>query len=146
MYFGDNDVIIVVWKWLHNYRHKISRDLHKTKRHHSVKTERRHSVTFQSTHSRLNGRYISVTIQWPFSAIQSPFRRLSVLFNFFFSVYNLSYKALFLHIFDARSTGIMSECNTHIWYFKDYSNTVYQIMSEIIWMWLKIHKNGRFSL
>ena len=37
--------------------------LHKTKRHHSVKTERRHSVTFQSPFSRLNGRYISVTIQ-----------------------------------------------------------------------------------
>ena len=36
---------------------------HKTKRHHSVKTERRHSVTFQSPFSRLNGRYISVTIQ-----------------------------------------------------------------------------------
>ena len=92
---------------------------HKTKRHHSVKTERHHSVTFQSPFSWLNGRHISVTIQWPFSAIQSPFRRLSVIFNFFFSVYNLSYKALFLHIFDARSTGIMSECNTHIWYFKD---------------------------
>ena len=37
--------------------------VHKTKRHHSVKTERRHSVTFQSPFSRLNGRYISVTIQ-----------------------------------------------------------------------------------
>ena len=87
---------------------------HKTKRHHSVKTERRHSVTFQSPFSRLNGRYISVTIQSPFSAIQSPFRRLSVIFIFLFSVYNWSYKALFLHIFDARSPGIMSECNTHI--------------------------------
>ena len=54
--------------------------MHKTKRHHSVKTERRHSVTFQSPFSRLNGRHISVTIQWPFSAIQSPFRRLSVIF------------------------------------------------------------------
>ena len=90
--------------------------LHKTKRHHSVKTERRHSVTFQSPFSRLNGRYISVTIQWPFRAIQAPFRRLSVIFNFLFSVYtcNWSYITLFLRIFDARSLAIMSECNTHI--------------------------------
>ena len=54
--------------------------IHKTKHHHSMKTERRHSVTFQSPFSRLNGRYISVTIQChsvtipsPFSNIQFPF-------------------------------------------------------------------------
>ena len=43
-----------------------------------------YSITFQSPFSRLNGRYISVTIQWPFSVIQSPFRRLSVIFVLLF--------------------------------------------------------------
>ena len=45
-------------------------NMHKTKRHHSVKTERRHSVTIQSPFSRLNGRHISVTIQWPLNVIE----------------------------------------------------------------------------
>ena len=77
----------------------IINEQHKTKRHHSVKTERRHSATFQSPFSRLNGRYISVTIQWPFVAIQSPFRHLSVIFTFLFSVYNWSYMHYFFIYF-----------------------------------------------
>ena len=93
---------------------------HKTKRHHSVKTERRHSVTFQSPFSRLNGRYISVIIQWPFSAIQchsvtipSPFSNN----HFPFFRIKLILYALFHYnhyIFNSRSPRIMSECYTHI--------------------------------
>ena len=65
----------------------------KTKRHHSVKTERRHSVTFQSlfiqsTEWQVHFSDHSVTIQ-------SPFRRLSVIFTLLFSIYSWSYKHYF---------------------------------------------------
>ena len=64
-----HDKLTYIYDWRHEKKAlKVNilhfEFLHKTKRHHSVKTERRHSVTFQSPFSRLNGRYISVTIQW----------------------------------------------------------------------------------
>ncbi|XP_078339759.1 uncharacterized protein LOC144627248 isoform X2 [Crassostrea virginica] len=49
--------------------------IYNTKRHHSVKTERRYSVTFQRPFSRLNGRYISVTIQCHSITIPTPVKR-----------------------------------------------------------------------
>ena len=64
---------------------------HKTNRHHYVKTERRHSVTLQSPLSQLNGRYISVTIQSSFSAIQSPFHHLQLYSIFSYILYFLIY-------------------------------------------------------
>ena len=72
-------------KWCHiNYIWKVLKTVF-TRRNATIPWKLKgHSVTFQSPFSRLNGRYISVTIQWPFSAIQSPFRRHSVIFNFFF--------------------------------------------------------------
>ena len=70
--------------------------IHKTKRHRSMKIERRYSVTFQSPFSRLNCWYISGTIQSPFSAIQSPSHRLSLLFIFLLSVFNWSNTHYFL--------------------------------------------------
>ena len=85
--------IIVIYQLSFHLSRNVSLflSIHKTKRHHSVITERRHSVTFQSLFSRLNGRYITVTIQWPFSAIQSPFHRLSVIFTSFSYITNMHY-------------------------------------------------------
>ena len=96
--------------------------------------------------SRLNGRYISVTIQWPFSAIQSTFRRISAIFTFFsFRIWLILY-TLFRHIFDSGSHEIMSECNTHIWYFKDCrNNCLNREWNEIIQMRFKNNNNGWFS-
>ena len=68
------------------------------------------SVTIQSTEWQVHFSDHSVTIQCHSVTIPSPF---SYIHFPFFRIKMILY-ALFLHIFDARSPGIMSECNTYI--------------------------------
>ena len=74
---------------------------HNTKHHHFLKNERRHSATVQSPFSWLNGRYISVTIRSPFSAIQSPFRRLqTAIKTIIYNYYRIRRNLLFYQVLD----------------------------------------------
>ena len=89
-----------LYNWKRTMNLRISRDLpfnkaqRCTRRNATIPWKLKGAIKWPFSHHLVD--WISSTFQWPLSAIQPPFRRLSEIFTFLFSVCNWFYMHYFL--------------------------------------------------